>query len=172
MIKLQLQILSFLFLLVFSSSCQYQQSVDYIENAAYHSQLHILGIDYPVNVDTSLQQIIYFSGIREKGYGIILNIDSCFTMQEINTLKLRLQRQDINAIHNYNIELQDSLKKSIGVAMEGAKFIWLLTDEEILFSGTPLSAKLKTLKKDKNSHNLLIVNNATYSTLQKLLSNY
>lgn len=170
MFRIQSQTLLLLLLLV-SVSCQFQQGDDNIKNAIYDSQLHILGVDYPVNKDTSLQQLIHFSNIRKEGYGILLNIDSSYTVQEINTLKLKLQKQDINAIHSYDIGLQDSLKKSIRVAMEAAEFIWLIEKDDLNLKHTPTGYFLKGLKSDSISQNLIITHNQQYFKLKEFLTN-
>lgn len=162
----------FFSLLVITFSCSLNQSESFINDAIYDSQLHIIGVDYPETTDTSLQQVIHFSNIRKRGYGVLINIDSSYSQQEIDDLNLKLQKLDINAIHSYDIRLQDSLKNSIRVALEGAMFIWLIENDELNLDNTPIGYLLRSLRKNSVTQNLIITDNQQYFKLKEFLSNH
>ncbi len=162
----------FLSLLIITFSCSFNQSESLIDDAVYDNQLHIIGVDYPETTNTSLQQVIHFSDIRKRGYGVLLNIDSSYSQKEIDDLKLELQKLDINAIHSYDIGLQDSLKNSIRVALEGAMFIWLIENDDLNLDNSPIGYLLKSLRKNSISRNLLITDNQQYFKLKEFLSNH
>ena len=50
--------------------------------------------------------------------------------RELDSLKLKLRKLDINAIHSFEINENDSIPKNIKVAVEGSKFIWILYSHE------------------------------------------
>jgi len=153
-------------------SCNNNNDQDFFENAIYDGQLHILAVDYPNNIDTSFQQIIQFSNIRRSGYGILLNINDAYAKLEIDTLKRRLQKLDINSVHSFEIVLQDSVKRNVKVAMAGAKFIWILGQEKLDLQNTYLGLILKSIKNDPNSKQLIVSNKKQYFLLKDFLSDH
>jgi len=172
MFKTAIQLITFFSLIILTSSCNFKSNDNFIRDAGYDSQLHILGVNYPQEIDTSLLQVIHLSGIRDSGYGLLLNIDSSYSQKEIETLKLKLQKLDINAIHSFDIVLQDSLKKSIRIAMEGAKFIWLIKKDDLALNNTYAGHLLQYQKRDSVLRNLIIIHNQQFFQLKDFLSGH
>lgn len=109
-------------------SCIQQSDKSSMENSIdiYDSSLYLLGIDFNNNPKESIDQIIHLSGIRKSGYGILLNLENSYLKSELDTIKMKFQIEDINAIHSFDIKLSDTIKNHIYVAMDGARFIWIL----------------------------------------------
>ncbi|MDB4303983.1 hypothetical protein N9934_04270, partial [Desulfosarcina sp.] len=117
-----------------------------------------LKVNYSSNPDTSLLQIVEFSNIRKSGYGILLNIENAFSKKELDELKLKFQKMDINAIHSFNISLTDTLESKVSIATEGAKFVWLLNTKNIEWESMPVGQLIKILQ-DSTEQKVLIVLN-------------
>lgn len=137
--------------------CAHSDIDPIIEQADYDQQSHTLHIDYSSNPDTSLLQIIALSNIRKSGYGLLLNIENSYTNSELDTLKLKFRRQDVNAIHSFNIFPSQALKRKVSVAMEGAAFIWILNRNNINIKLTDLGINLSAIQNKKEDRPLIVL---------------
>jgi len=151
-------ILSLIVSMVIINSCNQTKNNSVLENANYNLQQHNLVVDYQLNPDTSLLQIIEFSDIRKSGYGILLNIDNNLSKTEMDELKLKFQKLDINAIHSFNVSLTDTLDSKVRIAMEGAKFVWILKNKDTKWKSMPIRNEISNLQ-NKTEQKILVVLN-------------
>lgn len=149
------------FFLVFCSlilnSCSQVKTDSIIENADYNAQTHTLKIDYITNPDTSLLQIISFSGIRQSGYGLLLNHENSYSESELNALKFKFKKLDINAIHSYDISSLDSIKLKTKTAIEGAKFVWILDNSKNDWKSKSIGKIISNLTNTKENRFLVVL---------------
>ena len=103
----------------------------YLKKADFDPETRVLSLTASGDIDTALHQIIFLSGIREGGYGVLLNIGGAKSRQEIDSLKHKFRKLDINAVHDFDIQPDRPVDKHIEVAIEGAEFIWLFTGDKI-----------------------------------------
>lgn len=154
--------ISFLWSLIFSvlllNNCSQNNHVQFLNAADYDASTHTLHIDYKSNPDTSLIQIIALSNIRKSGYGVVLNLDNAYSEIELKSMKLNLQKQDINAVHSFNISINDSLESKIKVAMKGAKFIWLINSNKLDWKTKAIGNNLETIQNNTETRPLLVLN--------------
>lgn len=122
-------IFSLILLGVFFTNCSQNNSDSIIENADFDPKTFTLKVNYLNNPDTSLLEIIALSNIRKSGYGLLLNVENYYSKSELDTLKRKFQKLDINAVHSFNISLEDSLQTKIQIAIDGAQFIWILDNK-------------------------------------------
>ena len=137
-------------------SCIQKNANPIIELADYDDKIHLLKVDYLNYPDTSLLEIIAFSNIRKSGYGVLLNLDSSYSKPELDALKLKFKRQDINAIHSFDITTTGVVQNHIRVAMDGAKFIWLLDKKQINLNTISLGRTIADLKEKKEEKVLIV----------------
>lgn len=149
-------ILSIIILGVFLIYCSQKNANTIIDNADYNSQTHSLRVDLANNPDTSILEIIALSDIRKSGYGLLLIVENSYSTSELDTLIRKFQKQDINAVHSFNISISDSLQKKKYIAMEGAKFIWILDKKNMYEETTQLFNAISAIQKN-TKNNVLIV---------------
>ena len=123
--------LTYLSLLVAFSSCINLQPEDesWLKNADYDPEERILFLAPNYDLDTVLQQIIFLSEVRKEGYGVLLNVDGTVPQKQIDLIAYKFRKLDINAVHDFELPLTDTIPNHVKVAMEGAKFIWILNDD-------------------------------------------
>lgn len=143
--------------MVMLNSCDQNKNDSFINSANYNSPQHTLFVNFTANPDTSLLQIIEYSEIRKSGYGLLLNVENTYLKSELDALKLKLQKLDINAIHSYNISLTDTLESKVSIAMEGAKFVWLLKKKNSEWESTPLGDAINNLQKNTEKKVLIVL---------------
>lgn len=136
--------------------CSQNNNDSIFENANYDSKTNTLKVDYSNNPDTSILQIIALSNIRQTGYGILLNIENTYPKSDLDALKLKFQKVDINAIHSYDISLTDSLEAKVQIAIEGAKFVWLLGSSGNDWKSKPIGQLISNLH-DTEEDKVLVV---------------
>ncbi len=136
--------------------CVQNENESIFANADYDAQTNTIKIDYQTNPDTSLLQIIAYSNIRHSGYGLLLNINNAYSKSELAALKLKFQKLDINAIHSYDYSLSDTLPLKTRVAIEGAKFVWLLGNSNNDWKSKPIDSIINSIQ-DKTEYKVLIV---------------
>ncbi|MCB0806138.1 MAG: hypothetical protein KDC05_10100 [Bacteroidales bacterium] len=125
--------ISFLFLLISCVNIQ-PEGESWLQNANFDPETRILKLPPDYNLDTVLQQIIFLSEIRKEGYGVLLNADATVQQKKIDQIIYKFRKLDINAVHQFNLPSQDSIPNHVKVAMEGAKFIWILDQDDIVLS--------------------------------------
>lgn len=156
MIKLG-YILCFVFCGLLFMQCSQNKPSGVIDNADYTNQTNTLKVDYQNNPDTSLLQILSFSNIRKSGYGLLLNIDNSFSKSDIDTLKYKFQKLDINAIHSYDVVSVNKLPNHIKVALEDAKFIWILDESNIEIESIPLGITISEVQAKRDDKLLIVI---------------
>jgi hypothetical protein len=129
-----------------------------VKNADFDSKTNTLLIDYLNNPDTSLLQIIELSGIRKTGYGLLLNLDKSYSENEIKSIKLKLQKLDINAIHSFDITTNAPMEKKESIAMEDAMFIWVLDRQNTYRQSDFLGQKISEIQGRKVERILIVIN--------------
>lgn len=107
-------------------SCLGNSNNPNIEIEGYIIESHSLVVVTGDYSNSILNTIISLSGIRKDGYGVLLNFKKTVSNAEIDSLKLKLQKLDINAIHSFQISQTDSLPNHISIAAKNSKFIWIL----------------------------------------------
>ncbi|MEZ5082791.1 MAG: hypothetical protein R2750_05015 [Bacteroidales bacterium] len=126
--KNQIFVLSFVIIL---TSCLVDNTEEYLKNADFEKNSSTLFVNYKKNPDTSLQQIIILSGVRKNGYGVLININNAVSQPELDSIIFKFKMQDIHATHGFNWQTGDSLSSKARVAIEGAKFTWLLSSNPV-----------------------------------------
>lgn len=149
--------LSLVICFIILDSCTYNKNDSITENAEYNGQTNMLKIDFTNKPDTSLLQIIAYSNIQKSGYGVLLNIENSYSKSDLDALKLKFQKLDINAIHNYNISLRDTLELKTRVAMKGAKFVWLLGNVNNDWPSKPVGQFISNLKSSEEDRVLIVL---------------
>lgn len=134
----------------------------------YDTGLNLLGVDYSGDSKKSIKQVIEFSNIRKSGYGVLINIESSYSKAELDAIKLKLQKEDINAIHSFDVNQNDSIMKNVFVAMEGAQFVWFLSEEIGAADESQIKQLIIHIDK-KNS--LIVVNKNQLELLKNILQN-
>ena len=137
--------------------CSQNNTHSIIENADHSSQTNYLKVDYSNNPDTSLLEIIALSNIRKSGYGLLLNVDYYYSQSELDTLKRKFQKLDINAVHSFNVLNSDSLQTKLKVATEGAQFIWILDDSQD-WQHQNLGRLITNLQSSNDNSVLIVIN--------------
>jgi len=143
--------------LFFLSFCTQKKNDLISKNADFNNLTNTLRIDYKNHPDTSLLQIIAFSNIRLAGFGVLLNMDNAFSKAELEALKLKFKMMDINAIHSYDISTKDTLRLKTQVAMEGAKFIWLLGNLKNDWKSKPIGQIISNFQKTEEGKVLVVL---------------
>jgi len=140
------------------SSCMIRNDEAVVKNADFDSTTNSLYVDYLNNPDTSLLQIIQLSGIRKTGYGLLLNLDESYSENEIKSIKLKLQKLDINAIHSFDITTNAPMEKKESIAMEDAMFIWVLDRQNTHWQSDFLGQKISEIQGRKEDRVLTVMN--------------
>jgi len=154
--KKRIVILWFVILALLFTYCSHDKSYSFVTKADYNSVTHSLKVDYNNYPDTSLLEIIAFSNIRKSGYGLLLNLENSYSKSELDTLKRKFQKLDINAVHSFNISVNDSVPRNIQVAIEGSQFFWILEKEQSHWKGNPLGEIISKLETITNNKALLV----------------
>ena len=110
-------------------SCMGEHDHAALSKAQFDERTNTLTVDFPDNTDTALQQIILFSKVRVSGYGLLLNLNNTLSRQSIEDIKERFKKLDINAVHDFNLSSAEEMDAKINVAIEGAKFIWVFSND-------------------------------------------
>jgi hypothetical protein len=145
------------FIALFMISCMPEDARLYLKSADFNPQHRVLGVDYASKPDTTLHQIILKSGIRESGYGIILNVDNTLTENESRELLHALQLQDINAVHVFKIESETTPANNVIVAAEQARFNWVFSKNIFNLSGMDCKPIVSALKVSTESGGILVI---------------
>ncbi|MEZ5195390.1 MAG: hypothetical protein R2764_03005 [Bacteroidales bacterium] len=158
----------FVLIPIFLFACMSQKEKISSEEGAsrYDETLHLLGVDFADHPQKSIEKVIWYSGIRKSGYGILLNVHNAFAEPEIDTLKMKFQKEDINAIHRFDINLSDTLKNRVFVAMQGARFIWVLKNGELNLLYSQIEHSLKKADGEKK---LIVTDISQYEEMKSLL---
>lgn len=138
---------SFLFLLLISASCFNEKEKQNFENVDFNEVTNTLTINFNENPDKSLQQIISVSEIRKNGYGVLLNINQSISGKDLDLIKLKLRKLDINAVHDFHVNGKLEQHGKIRSALRGAKFIWVFDSNNSLDQ----DKTLRLLKEDFNT---------------------
>lgn len=136
--------------------CSHSKIDPIVEHADYNLQSHSLNIDYSTNPDTSLLQIIALSNIRKSGYGILLNMENSYSKSELDILILKFKKLDINAVHSFDLSQTEPLPHKVLVAMEGAKFVWILSKNNTNIKLTSLGNSIKAIQNKKEDKTLIV----------------
>ncbi|MCB2220234.1 MAG: hypothetical protein KQI35_07570 [Bacteroidetes bacterium] len=139
------------------ASCMPDDATLYLKSADFNPQHRVLGVDYATKPDTTLHQIILKSGIRESGYGIILNVDNSLTENESRELVHALQLQDINAVHVFHINSETTPENNVIVAIEQARFNWVFSKNIFNLSGMDCKPMVSALKVSTESGGILVI---------------
>ena len=126
-------------------------------NADFNSETNTLQVDYINNPDTSLLEIVALSNVRKSGYGLLLNIDNAYSKPELDTLKLKFRKLDINAVHSFDIGTAESLPANIKVAMEDTKFIWILDERNTNLKTTSLGKTISEVQDKRDAKSLIVI---------------
>ncbi|MBN2173352.1 MAG: hypothetical protein JW731_04430 [Bacteroidales bacterium] len=172
--KIPFSYMAFLGLGIFIAlvACIEQNAGPYLKTVIFDPESRILSIDPDKQQDTVFQQVIHFSGIRHKGYGLILNMDQAMTKEQVDSIKLKLQKLDINAIHDFKIFDTVSPPMNVVVAIENAKFCWILADSKNGNEMAFLNPDFISALKQSAINGGIIVADQTYSAkLKQLLIN-
>lgn len=110
-------------------SCMGGQDNGAQSKAQFDERTNTLTVDFPDNTDTALQQIILFSKVKVSGYGLLLNFNSTLSHESIADIKDRFKKLDINAVHDFNLSSAEEMDAKINVAIEGAKFTWVFSND-------------------------------------------
>jgi len=140
------------------SSCLHEPPEQYTKNADFSSKTRILRIDFESNPDTSLQQIILLSGIRNSGYGILLNVDNFCTETDIKKIKTKFKKQDINVVHEFSFDSDQNISGHILTGIERADFIWVLSKNDSVFNNPNFEKINRSIEKAISNNGILIVN--------------
>jgi len=113
--------------LLLISSCinSDKEKKGYLSHADFDIESRVLSIASSTSIDTVLQQVIFLSGIKHDGYGILLDIDGSLLESKIDSLIYKFRKLDINAIHHFNVQSDQTVKNHVLVAIDDAKFIWM-----------------------------------------------
>ncbi len=136
--------------------CSHSKIDPIVEHADYNLQSHSLNIDYSANPDTSLLQIIALSNIRKSGYGILLNVEDSYSKSEMDTIIYKFKKLDINAVHSFDLSQTDTVPHKVLVAMEGSKFVWILSKKNINIKLTPLGNSISAIQNKKEDRTLIV----------------
>jgi len=168
------KISAFLFLIiliVLNVSCSNKSNEKLFESVNFDKNLKILAIDYEQQKDTTLLQIIHYSGIRKSGYGLLLNLNNSFTHFQLDSLKYQLQIQDINAIHSFEVKSNDSVPNCIRIAIEGARFSWILWNGDSSKNLSLPNEIINSLKLSEANNGIVVIDNQYSEGLKQILSN-
>jgi len=169
-IKLQ-AFLFLIILIVLNVSCSNKSNEKLFESVNFDKNLKILAIDYEQQKDTTLLQIIHYSGIRKSGYGLLLNLNSSFTPFQLDSLKYQLQIQDINAIHSFEVKSNDSVPNCIRIAIEGARFSWILWNGDSSKNLSLPNEIINSLRLSNANSGIVVIDNQYSEGLKQILSN-
>lgn len=137
--------------------CSRDKSKSFIPNSDYDSISHSLKVDFLNDPEKSLKDIINLSKVRKSGYGLLLNMDSAYSVSELDALKRKFQKLDINAVHSFDISLEESLQNKIPIAMDGAKFIWILDKKNINLDSISLGKTISAIQNKKAANALIVI---------------
>lgn len=118
------------FVILLLGSCLNRDPEAFLQKARYDASKNMLVVDYQLNPDTSLQQIILLAGIRDSGYGVLLSPETEPGKKMATEILNRLVKLDINAVHHYSITSDSVLDPVLTTAIAGAKFVWVLPNEK------------------------------------------
>lgn len=151
-------------------SCLRDDTSIYMDSANFNEDHRILSINYEKEPDTALRQIIYQSGARKNGYGIILNVDNSLSANEIKQLTYDFQLHDINAVHSFNVQSGEKPKSNILVAIEQARFVWVFSENMYNLSGSDCQPVVKALHKAAQADGILVIQDKYFEKFQECLS--
>ena len=139
------------------TSCMSSPEAPFMKGARFDAGSRVLCVDYPHSPDTALRQIIYFSGVRKNGYGVLVNIDSAFPTSAVSALKEQFKKLDLNAIHDYQVDSREEVNALVLTAVEGARFTWVFS-KDTAWSEIPTLEPLKSsIGKSTLSGGILVV---------------
>lgn len=152
-------ILNIAFLILISfTSCLPDHSAEYLRNVDYDKSSSTLRVNYQENPDTSLQQIIILSDIRKEGYGVLLNIDRSVSQAQLDSIKYKFKKQDINAVHSFNWNTGDALPKIIHVALEGSRFNWIFSKQDMIHNDSLFADIKKAIETSITKGGIYVIN--------------
>ncbi|RLC53848.1 MAG: hypothetical protein DRH89_10155 [Candidatus Cloacimonadota bacterium] len=128
-----------------------------VKNADFNSETNTLQVDYMNNPDTSLLEIVALSNVHKSGYGLLLNIDNAYSNPELDTLKLKFRKLDINAVHSFDVVSVETLPANIIVAMEDTKFIWILDKKHLKFNEIPFGKAISAIQEKREDKMLIVI---------------
>ena len=156
--------ISLLFLLVLFS-CRNNEAPNI--NSHFDEETGILEIEYGGASDGYLLPILRHSHIRQKGYGILLNIENALPKSKQEAILNKFRKSDINAVHIFDIN-RNSLPKNTRIAIEGARFTWLFIGKEE--DPLPVCKELKIpLKKSIYQGGIIVIDQTINKNLKKCL---
>ena len=163
----------FVTLIILSSfySCRHHNSDKISSGLEFDQDLSLLGIDYAKIPEKSIRQIIQLSKIRSAGYGILLNLNNSISESQLDTLKRKFQKEDINAVHCFDITKGDSMQVRIMFAVEGAKFIWILNNNNYEIGSPEFIPLISSLQRSINNEGIIVVSKIQIDQLREVLLN-
>lgn len=138
-----------IFLTSFLGNCNSGHSI--IED----KQVFLMGSteSFPMVITNAIKQ----SGIRKKGFVVIIPSQSDNNIKKANNIKQEFYRQEIMAVHILNLKLNKPLKKTEILAIENATIICLVNNANKQQNNKPLLEV--SLKNAMNNNACLIVSN-------------
>ncbi len=150
-------ILSIIFCGLLFMRCSQNNPEVIVKNADFNSETNTLQVDYMNNPDTSLLEIVALSNVHKSGYGLLLNIDNAYSNPELDTLKLKFRKLDINAVHSFDVVSVETLPANIIVAMEDTKFIWILDKKHLKFNEIPFGKAISAIQEKREDKMLIVI---------------
>ena len=157
------------FTIITFASCLRDDASIYLSSINFNEDHKILSINYNSNPDTAIHQIIYKSGVRKKGYGLLLNVDQSASSDELKKLTYQFQLQDINAVHSFDINSGETPNHNVIVALEQARFIWIFSNNMYNLSGNECQPVIQAVKQATNSGAILVIDEKYREKLSECL---
>ncbi len=140
------------------AACLNKPEQDFTVHADFAEDSRTLLVDFRNRPDTSLQEIIHFSGIRKEGYGVLLKLDSIASQTSIDFIKHKLVKQDINAVHHYDISVDPNPGDHLLAAIEGARFTWILSQDQSILDNAGFEGIKRAVEVSKGNQGILVLN--------------
>lgn len=139
-------------------SCLHDREEAYLKSILFDDPHRIMGVDYGSNADTAIQQIIFKSGVRSKGYGVILNVDHALTVKGAANIIEEFKHEDINAVHVFDVQTGQDPANNIVVAVKNARFTWVFASNIYDLSGEDCRNMLDAFHQSTANGGILVIN--------------